>query len=121
MKLMNLRKKSWPGFFGVLGLLGFVPKTNGEPNYFMFILFTLFSWFIWSKLERENQDERLIENLQKAYMLVGRLSMLLVFFILFFLDRGTVSKDIIILCGTLAYSIMFTLVPALTYYFDRIE
>lgn len=110
----------WFSLVGFLGLLGFIPL-GGEPNYFFCIFFSFFSWYWWSKLSKEKEDERLKENQQRAQKFMMTYFAMLSFFMLFFLDRGTVSTDIIILIGSLGYALGFILSPALIYYFDKVQ
>lgn len=103
---------------GFLGLLGFIP-INGKLTYFSFIFFSFFSFYWWGKLSNEEENEKLkASSLKSAGIMCGIFAML-TFFILFFLDRKTVSTDTIILFGTLGYSLAFTLMPALTYHFNK--
>lgn len=62
-----------------------------------------------------------LENQQRAQKFMMTYFAMLSFFMLFFLDRGTVSTDIIILIGSLGYALGFILSPALIYYFDKVQ
>ncbi|MGL5756733.1 MAG: DUF3796 domain-containing protein [Paraclostridium sp.] len=95
---------------GLLGFFGFVTKPNGDPNYFFFIFFSFFSWYWLAKLETKSSSKSFLVNLQKSTSFLLILPMLLSFFILFFLDRGT-NPQIVLAFGSIGYSIIFILLP----------
>lgn len=104
-----------PPVFGVLGFLGLL-GIFFEP--FFCIFFGFFGFFFWGLLQKEKSDERLVENINKATSFVGRLSIILCFFLLFALDKR-VSSDLILFWGSIAYAAVFTLAPALAYFIDK--
>lgn len=100
------------GILGFLGVLGFF----FEP--FFCIFFAFFGFFFWGLLEKEQSDERLVENVNRAAGIAGRLGIMLCFFLLFALDKN-VPSDIVLLWGSLAYAAVFTLAPAWAYFLDK--
>lgn len=104
-----------PPVLGILGLLGLLGVFY-EP--FFCIFFGFFGFFFWGLLEKEQSDERLIENVNKAISIAGRLGIILCFFLLFALDKK-ISSDTILFYGSIAYAAVFTLAPALAYFIDR--
>lgn len=108
----NVRIPPALGILGFLGLLGFFC----EP--FFCIFFGFFGFFFWGLLEKEQSDERLEENVNKAFSTVGRLSILICFFLLFALEKN-VPSDTVLLFGSIAYAAVFILAPALAYFMDK--
>lgn len=106
------------GLFGFLGFLSFIPKHNGDKNYFFIIFFSFFSWFIWNKIDYDLMDERLKENFIKASNLLSLYFALTAFTILFLLDRN-ISREIVLLTGSILYTISFFLKPLLILYYER--
>ena len=102
----------WFSLFSLFGLLGFLPKHDGSPNYFFFIFFGFLAFFFWHLLEKGGVDERLLSNRRRAGML------LLTFLLLFLLDRG-VGADAVLLVGSLGYALGMILSPVLTLVLDR--
>lgn len=112
--------KPWMGLLGLLGFLGFVPNHRGEPQYFACIFFTFFSFYFWAKLGQEQEDERLIQNQVRAMRIIAGLFALLSFFLLFFLQKSYIRREMILLWGSLIYSMVSVLGPGLVYYFDQV-
>ncbi len=108
----------WFGLVGLLGFLAFVPKFNGNPNWFFLMFFAFFSAPLWEKIENEKEDERLQENIQKAQNLLSLYFILLVFAILFMLDRS-IKSDTVLLIGSLFYAASFFIKPLLILYFEK--
>ena len=98
----------WFSLFSLFGLLGFLPKHDGSPNYF----------FFWHLLEKGGVDERLLSNRRRAGMLLLTFFTLLSFLLLFLLDRG-VGADAVLLVGSLGYALGMILSPVLTLVLDR--
>ncbi len=63
------------GILGILGFTGFLKSYNGEPMYSNFIFFTFFSSFVYFDF-REEIDERMMENWEKA----GKIALSFVWF-----------------------------------------
>lgn len=108
----NFRIPPALGILGFLGLLGIF----FEP--FFCIFFGFFGFFFWGLLEKEQSDERLAENINKAVSISGRLGIVLCFFLLFALDKK-IPADTVLLYGSIAYSAVFTSAPALAYFIDK--
>lgn len=102
----------------VLGILGFLGLLGIFYEPFFCIFFGFFGFFFWGLLEKEQSDERLEENVNKAVSIAGRLGILLCFFLLFALDKK-VATDTVLLYGSIAYAAVFTLAPALAYFIDK--
>lgn len=100
------------GVLGFLGLLGFF----FAPIFCTF--FAFFSFFFWGLLTKEQSDERLEENINRAGSIAGRLGLILCFFLLFALDKQ-IPSDTVLLYGSIAYAVVFTLPSALAYFLDR--
>lgn len=109
----------WFSLLGFAGFLGFLPKVDGRPNYFFFLFFGFFGWFFWGKLMKEQADERLLENQNRAARWMLAFYTLLSFALLFLLDRE-VPSDTVLLVGSLGYALGFLLSPALVLYLDRV-
>lgn len=103
---------------GFLGFLGFIPKFNGEPNYFFFIFFSFFSIFLYKKISKEMIDERLLKNKALAREFMMPYYIISTFIILFLLDRN-VSRYIPQLVGVILFAISFFLYPLLILWLDR--
>lgn len=116
----SLLTNKWISVLGFLGFLGFLPKQNGDANYFFFILFSFFSWYWWAKIEKEDIDERLEINIKKSKSYLSGASILLSFFILFFLDKG-IDTEILLALGSIGYSLIFILTPIVICYLDGKE
>lgn len=106
------------GLLGFLGFLSFIPKHNGDKNYFFIIFFSFFSWFIWDKINDEIIDERLKENFIKASNVLSLYFAFTAFIILFLLDRS-ISREIVLLAGSILYTSSFFLKPLLILYYER--
>lgn len=104
-----------PPVLGILGLLGLL-GTIFEP--FFCIFFGFFGFFFWGLLEKEQSDERLEENVNKAVSIAGRFGIMLCFFLLFALDKK-VPTGTVLLYGSIAYAAVFTVAPALAYFIDK--
>ena len=76
----------WFSLFSLFGLLGFLPKHDGSPNYFFFIFFGFLAFFFWHLLEKGGVDERLLSNRRRAGMLLLTFFTLLSFLLLFLLS-----------------------------------
>lgn len=108
----------WFSLFSPFGLLGFLPKHDGSPNYFFFIFFGFLAFFFWHLLEKGGVDERLLSNRRRAGMLLLTFFTLLSFLLLFLLDWG-VGADAVLLVGSLGYALGMILSPVLTLVLDR--
>lgn len=108
----NLRISPASGILGFFGLLGVF------FNPFFCIFFGFFSLFFWGLLEKEQSDERLEQNVKKAVSIAGRFGIILCFFLLFALDKQ-VPSETVLLYGSIAYAVVFTLAPALAYLIDK--
>ncbi|MGG7076597.1 DUF3796 domain-containing protein [Clostridium sardiniense] len=106
---------------GLLGFLGLIPIAGEKPTYFAFVFFSFFGWYFFAKLPQKSSDEKFISAKQKSSQIMLATFAILCFSILFFLDRGTVNVDTIVIFGTLSYSAVFILCPALTYHFYKSE
>lgn len=102
----------------ILGLLGFLGVLGIFYQPFFCIFFGFFGFFFWGLLGKEGSDERLERNIDKAVSIAGRLALILCFFLLFSLDKQ-ISEKMVLLCGSIAYAVIFTLAPALAYFLDK--
>lgn len=102
----------------ILGILGFLGLLGIFYNPFFCIFFAFFSFFFWGLLGKEGSDERLEENISKAVSIAGRLALILCFLLLFSLDKK-LPEESVVLWGSVAYAVIFTLAPALAYFLDK--
>lgn len=116
MKIKKINK--WFGLLGFAGLLSFVPKYNGDKNWFFIIFFSFFSYFLWEPIENQKHDERLQESITKAQQIISVYFILLVFGILFMLDRG-INPTTILLLGSILFTLAFFIKPLLIIKFER--
>lgn len=97
---------------GFLGLVGFIPKVNGEPNYLFFIFFSFFSIYLHEKINKGISAESLLKNRAIATRIMLAYYMITIFVILFLLDRN-ISKHTPLLTGVILYTVSFYLHPLL--------
>ncbi|MGL5255364.1 MAG: DUF3796 domain-containing protein [Brevinema sp.] len=102
----------------VLGVLGFLGILGILYNPIFCVFFGFFGFFFWGLLGREKADERLVENINRAVSIAGRMGLVLCFFLLFALDKQ-VSSELVLRYGSIAYGVVFTLAPALAYFLDK--
>lgn len=118
--MKKFKFQPWMGLLGFLGFLGFLPDLQGTPQYLFCIFFSFFGFYFWAKLDQVQADERLIFNQMRALRVVAGCFAILSFLILFLLDKSRIRRETVLLLGTLGYSAVSVLAPALILFFDQV-
>lgn len=82
------------------------------------MFFSFFSYFLLEPIENQKHDERLQENINKAQQIISIYFIMLVFGMLFMLDRN-INTATILLIGSILYTLSFFIKPLLILKFER--
>lgn len=111
-------KYAW--LFGFFGFQGFTYFVTGNPlSLFWFSFFSFFAYYFIAKMAGEMQDERYIENSQKAKLKTATIPLVTLFIIGFCSGFPFVTKELIILACAFGWSVTLISYAFLFWYYDK--
>lgn len=121
-------KIEYIGFLGFLGFLGFAKSFQGQSQFIFFAFFGFFSYFIIGHISRETPDERMINNYQRAKLVMIKLysAVFAVLWVFVVINNNRlhiehVSMRLIEIIVSVGFAASLIINSFLIYYYEKVE
>lgn len=119
MKRFQITSFKYLWLLGFAGFFVFIPKTNGEINYFPIIFFGFFASKLYRRMNNQYEDERYMENALKAKSFTFKFLLVVLWGILLMLNNEIVSRNEILLAGSIMFVASIFLYPLIFFKLEK--
>lgn len=119
MKRFQITSFKYLWILGFAGIFAFVPSTTGELNYFPIVFFGFFASELYRRMNNQYEDERYTENVLKAKSLTLKFIWIGFLGMLFLLKNSIVSRDDILLAGSIIFVISIFIYPIIFFKLEK--